>query len=64
MEQYTIERKDTKHFHGFILFENMGCVMNEIGNYSTMAEAIKAKRAAKNFDENLAELTGQEYTEE
>lgn len=64
MERYTIERKDTKNFHGFILFENMGCIMDEIGKYSTLAEAVKAKKAAESFDENLAELTSQRYTEE
>ena len=64
MNRYTIERKDTKNFHGFVLYENDGCIMEEIGCYKTLKEAVQHKRAAEQFDEYLEDLTLEESHED
>ena len=64
MGNYTIERKDTKNFHGFVLYENMGCIMQEIGSYPTLREAVKAKKAAERFEEGIECLAALESHED
>ena len=64
MNHYIIERKDTKNFHGFILYENNGCYMTEIGSYKTLKETVRHKRAAELFDEYLEDLAHEESHED